>query len=31
LRKPGGHLRVLLVEDSENDALHLLQELRREG
>jgi len=31
LRKPGTPLRVLLVEDSENDALIVLRELRRGG
>jgi hypothetical protein len=31
VREPGAPLRVLLVEDSENDALLLLRELRRGG
>ena len=31
MREPGTPLRVLLVEDSENDALHFLRELRRGG
>ena len=31
MREPGAPLRVLLVEDSENDALHFLHELRRGG
>jgi PAS domain S-box-containing protein len=31
VREPGASLRVLLVEDSENDALHFLHELRRGG
>jgi hypothetical protein len=31
VRGPGTPLRVLLVEDSENDALLLLRELRRGG
>jgi PAS domain S-box-containing protein len=31
VREPGAPLRVLLVEDSENDALHFLHELRRGG
>ncbi len=31
MREPGAPLRVLLVEDSENDALLLLRELRRGG
>jgi hypothetical protein len=31
VREPGAPLRVLLVEDSENDALLFLHELRRGG